>query len=111
MVPAMETQARVVLCTVPTGDIAVQIARELVQHQLAACVNVIPGITSVYRWKGSITTDAEQLLVIKTSSSLMDSLQKAIQELHPYELPEIIAVPIVGGLPAYLAWINECTKP
>ncbi|MEE8343500.1 MAG: divalent-cation tolerance protein CutA [Gammaproteobacteria bacterium] len=107
----METEARVVLCTVPTGDIAAQIARELVQRRLAACVNVIPGITSVYRWKGSITTDAEQLLVIKTSSSLMDSLQQAIQELHPYELPEIIAVPIVGGLPAYLAWINECTKP
>ncbi len=111
MVSAMETEARVVLCTVPTGDIAAQIARELIQRRLAACVNVIPGITSVYRWKGSITTDAEQLLVIKTSSSLMDSLQQAIQELHPYELPEIIAVPIVGGLPAYLAWINECTKP
>jgi len=107
----METEARVVFCTAPTGDIAAQIARELVQRRLAACVNVIPGISSVYRWKGSITTDTEQLLVIKTSGSLMDSLQQAIQELHPYELPEIIAVPIVGGLPAYLSWINECTKP
>ena len=105
----METDARVVLCTVPAGEIAISIARQLIQRRLAACVNVIPGITSIYRWKGSVETETEQLLVIKTRESLLDSLQQTLQDLHPYELPEIIAVPIVCGLPAYLAWIDENT--
>jgi len=105
----MEPDPQVVLCTVPAGNIAEQIAHALVQQRLAACVNIVPGITSVYRWKGSVEADTEQLLVIKTRKGLMDHVQQAIQELHPYELPEIIAVPIVGGLPAYLDWIDDNT--
>ena len=97
---------QIVLCTVPDRDTAEQIATTLVTDRLAACVNIVPGITSVYRWKESVEKASEHLLIIKTHSAVFDTLQDSIKKLHPYELPEVIAVPIKDGLPEYLDWIS-----
>ena len=89
-----------------TGD-AMRIGRALVERRLAACVNVVPGVTSIYTWKGGITTDSELLLVIKTRREKLDEVRSALLELHPYEVPELIALPIEGGHEAYLEWIED----
>jgi len=102
----MTNETQIVLCTVPDEAVAKQIASALVGEQLAACVNIVPGITSVYRWKDAIETAAELLLIIKTNRGVYTRLQDKIHALHPYELPEIIAVSIDQGLPDYLAWIT-----
>lgn len=102
----MSDGPQIVLCTVPDRDTAEQIAANLVTEQLAACVTIVPGITSVYRWKNRIEKDAEYLLIIKTHSAVFATLQDNIRRLHPYELPEVIAVPITDGLPEYLDWIS-----
>jgi periplasmic divalent cation tolerance protein len=103
---SMSDGPQIVLCTVPDRDTAEQIATALVTEQLAACANIVPGITSVYRWKNRIEKDAEYLLIIKTHSAVFATLQDGIRRLHPYELPEVIAVPITDGLPEYLDWIS-----
>lgn len=95
-----------VLVTAPEAD-ARSIARVLVQQDLAACVNILPNLTSVYRWQGEVEEDTEQLLIIKTRRDVLEPLKAAVVEAHPYELPEIIAVPIVDGLKGYLDWIDE----
>ena len=97
---------QIVLCTVPDQETAERIAANLVTEQLAACVTIVPGVTSIYRWKGSIEKDKELLLIIKTHSTVFDTLQDCIKQQHPYELPEVLAVPIKDGLPAYLDWIT-----
>jgi periplasmic divalent cation tolerance protein len=102
----MTNDPQIVLCTVPDDATARQIASTLVAEQLAACVNIIPGITSVYRWKGAIETATELLLIIKTTAAVYTRLQDRIRALHPYELPEVIAVTLDHGLPDYLAWIK-----
>ena len=102
----MTNETQIVLCTVPDEAAARQIASALVGERLAACVNIVPGITSVYRWKGGIETALEQLLIIKTTMAVYTPLQDRIHALHPYELPEIIAVSIDQGQPEYLAWIT-----
>jgi periplasmic divalent cation tolerance protein len=102
----MMNDPQMVLCTVPDEATARQIATALVAEQLAACVNIVPGITSVYRWKGAVETGAELLLIIKTSAAVYARLQDRIRLLHPYELPEVIAVTVDRGLPDYLAWIK-----
>ena len=84
-----------------------QLARELVSEGLAACVNLLPGIESCYRWQGEVQRDSEALLMIKTCAADYPGVEAAILELHPYELPEIIAVPLTGGLPAYLDWVSK----
>jgi uncharacterized protein involved in tolerance to divalent cations len=84
-----------------------QIATALVQEQLAACVNILPNIQSVYRWKGKLETANEYLLIIKSQQEAFAALRERVCKLHPYELPEIIAVPIVAGLEPYLNWITE----
>lgn len=96
----------IVLVTAPEAD-ARSIARALVQQDLAACVNILPNLTSVYRWQGEVEEDTEQLLIIKTRRDVLEPLKAAVVEAHPYELPEIIAVPIVDGLKGYLDWIDE----
>lgn len=98
---------RVVLCTVPDSDVGQRIAAHLVEYRLAACVNLLPGVQSVYRWQGEVHSDAEALLMIKCRAADYPQLQAAILELHPYELPEIIAVPLVDGLPQYLDWVRN----
>ena len=100
--------AILVLTTVGTEQEANQIAEELLERRHAACVNIISGVRSVYRWKGSICKDSEYLLIIKTMSEEYDLVAAAIGELHSYELPEILAFPIDHGDPGFLGWINEC---
>ena len=103
----MPSKPQLVLCTVPDRASAERIAEALVAEQLAACINIIPGITSVYRWKGTLEKDEELLLFIKTSEAVYDSLEQRICALHPYELPEIIAVPIQTGQEDYIRWIEN----
>lgn len=105
----MSNQHLVVLCTAPDRDTAMMLAETAVNERLAACVSVIPGITSVYEWQGKAETDTELQLIIKTSQASYARLQQRLLELHPYELPEIIAVPVTEGLAGYLSWINETT--
>lgn len=97
----------IVLCTVPDPETGTALARHLVETRLAACVNLVPGLTSIYRWEGKVQQDAEVLLVIKTRHGRFGDLSAAIRARHPYELPEIIEVPLSGGLPAYLDWLNQ----
>lgn len=106
----MNPEPQVILCTVPDTDTAGTIASTLVSEQLAACVNIVPGITSVYRWKGAVEQDNECLLLIKTDKAMWNALESRIQSLHPYELPEIIAVPIATGQQDYLQWITDSLK-
>jgi periplasmic divalent cation tolerance protein len=84
-----------------------KIARALVEKRLAACVNVIPKVSSVYRWKDELQTDEEFLLIIKTRRARFDELRKCIETLHSYEIPEVIATPIVDGSANYLNWIEQ----
>ena len=97
-------------CTCPNEEIAGKIADQLVADQLAACVNIVPGITSVYRWQGAVEHGQEVLLIIKTSETVWPRLEQCIQALHPYELPEIIAVPIHTGQADYIKWIEGSLK-
>ena len=91
--------------TCPDSTSAQRIADALVSERLAACVNLLPGMQSVYRWKGRVETSSEVLMLIKTSAQRMSDLRERLVALHPYELPELIAVEIADGLPAYLDWI------
>ncbi len=97
--------------TCPDDKTARRIARALVERRLAACVNIIPGLTSIYTWKGAVEEAEERLLLIKTRQGAYRQLEETLQELHPYELPEIVAVPIGMGLPPYLRWIEEHVRP
>ena len=94
----------VVLTTTDSTDAAAQLARQVVEARLAACVQVVP-IHSVYRWQGAVQEEAEVLLVMKTQASLFPGLEAFIKERHTYETPEIVALPIVAGSPEYLGWI------
>ena len=104
----MPTRYQIILCTCPDKDTAEKIARLLVNDKLAACVNILPGITSIFLWKGQIESAPEQLLLIKANKSSYQAIETTIKKHHPYELPEIIAVPIENGLPEYLHWIDSC---
>ncbi|MDQ3056506.1 MAG: divalent-cation tolerance protein CutA [Pseudomonadota bacterium] len=97
----------VCFCTCPDPASAHRIARALVEERLAACVNVLPGVHSIYRWQGAIESADEVVLMIKTTAARMESLQQRILSLHPNELPEVIAVEAAGGLPAYLDWVRQ----
>ena len=103
----MASENLLVQCTCPDESTSVRIAEALVSAGLAACVNICPNIRSIYRWQGEIQQDQEHLLLIKTTQKCYSRLEKSLQELHPYELPEIIAVSIEYGLPGYLNWIDE----
>jgi periplasmic divalent cation tolerance protein len=86
---------------------AAALGRTLVEEGLAACVNVLPPMTSVYRWKGAVESDREQQLIIKTASSRVPALEQRLKTLHPYELPEFLIIPAAGGSAGYLAWLIE----
>ncbi len=96
----------IVLMTAGSQEEAEHLATTLVAEMLAACVNIIPGLTSVYRWEGQIQHDQEWLLVAKSQRDVLDRLVQRVQDLHSYDLPEIIALPLAGGSEAYLRWID-----
>lgn len=104
------TDARIVLTTASSAEEARKIAQALVNRRLAACVNIVPGIESVYRWQDKVETAAEWLLIIKTQASAFDAVCKAIAELHSYELPECIMLEVDASSPAYLDWIRKSTQ-
>ena len=99
----------VALCTVPDADVGVTLARGLVEARLAACVNLIPGLRSIYRWKDAVQDDPEVQLLIKTRRDRIEAIAAFFKAHHPYEVPELIALPIVAGSDAYLAWLGEQT--
>jgi periplasmic divalent cation tolerance protein len=101
----------VVLSALGAPPDAERIARALVEERLAACVNIVPGVVSIYRWKGNVEREPELMLVIKTLAQQVDALKKRLLELHPYELPEVVVIPIVGGHGAYLEWIAQQVQP
>lgn len=103
------SEAVVVLSTAPDDEVAARVARALVEGGLAACVNIVPGVRSIYRWQGKLCDDAERLLVIKTRAERQDEVVAAIKANHTYECPEAIVLPITGGAAAYLAWVQENT--
>jgi periplasmic divalent cation tolerance protein len=102
-----EAVAVVALTTVDADFDAIGMARTLVERGLASCVNVWPGVTSVYRWEGQIKADPEQQLIIKTTAGRVEGLSAAIHELHPYDIPEFIVLPITGGSEKYLRFLRQ----
>lgn len=100
-----------VLTNLPDSESAFNLARELVQLRLAACVNVLAPVDSVYRWEGRVEEAREVPLLVKTTRERYEALEQAIRERHPYSVPEIVAWPIERGLPAYLEWVGSETRP
>lgn len=100
----------VIFVTCPNTKVATIIADSLVKEKLAACVNIVSGLTSIYEWKGKIEKAKEVLLVIKTQKKLFVKLEESIKKLHPYDVPEIIALPITAGNKPYLNWIQTTVK-
>jgi periplasmic divalent cation tolerance protein len=106
------SDAVLLLTTVPSPDLGEQIGRALIDAGLAACVNVLPPMVSIYRWKGEVHRDHECQLVIKTVRARVEAVHARIGELHPYDLPEYLVLPVEGGDPAYLAWVAaQSTEP
>lgn len=101
----------VALTACPSEEVANRIAQALVDEELAACVNRLPGVTSTYRWQGQIHSDAEVLLIIKTTKGRFEALKGRLTELHPYELPELIALPVCAGSERYLDWVRQTVAP
>ncbi len=106
-----EPEVRVALITAPDAETGARIARALVEERLVACVNLVPGIRSIYRWEGAVEEEAEVLLVVKTRSDRASELVDRVAELHPYELPEVVMLPAVGGNPPYLEWVRHEVAP
>lgn len=102
--------ALLVLTNLPDRDAAERLAGALIEQRVAACVNILAPCKSVYRWKGAVQHDDEHPVLIKTTAERYAALEAAIRAAHPYELPELIAVPVERGLPAYLAWVDAETK-
>jgi len=107
---ALDEEQRIVLISVPNKDLASHIARSLVEQKLAACVNIIPGVKSIYRWEDKIQEDSELLLIVKTRATCYTALEESVVKMHPYDTPEIISLDISQGFAAYLNWITEETK-
>ena len=101
--------ACLVFCTVPDREVGLRLARGVVQGGLAACVNLLPGVTSVYSWKGEVQEDPEVLLILKTRPERLDALQEHILADHPYDTPEFVAVHAAHVSPEYLAWLQVST--
>lgn len=111
MTKSHKPEARLVLVTAPNQTDARAIARALVGDGLAACVNVLGPIRSIYRWRGAIEDEAEYLLLIKTRARLYARLERRVRELHSYEVPEVIALPVEAGSAPYLKWLLDATGP
>ncbi len=103
------TSARVVLVTTPDAETAERIAQALVDERLAACGNIVPGVVSIYRWEEQVQRDEEALLVLKTEQAQVEALQVRVVALHPYDVPEVVVLPILDGHAPYLAWVARST--
>jgi periplasmic divalent cation tolerance protein len=101
------TDFLLVYCTCPDLPTAEQLASQVIGHNVAACVNILPNLISIYRWQGKIEKQQEYLLLIKLQCTQYTQLEKLLKSMHPYQVPEIIAVPITHGLPEYLAWLRK----
>lgn len=99
-----------VFITVPSREVGQQIADTLLENRLVACANIVPQITSIYHWQGTINQDDELLLIAKTKATLFDTLATTVKNHHPYDVPEVIAMPIVSGSTEYLTWIDTETR-
>jgi periplasmic divalent cation tolerance protein len=104
------TDKQIVLSTAGSEGEARNLARQLVERQLAACVNIVPGIESTYRWQGKVESSQEWLLLIKTNADMFEAVRNAIRELHSYEVPECVALSIAEGSSDYLRWMEECLR-
>jgi periplasmic divalent cation tolerance protein len=100
----------VVLVTVPNRETGEKLAREVVEDRLAACGNILPGVTSVYRWEGETHQDPECLIIFKTTKASLASLKEKVMELHPYDVPEFLALPVSDGHLPYLRWVQGETS-
>jgi periplasmic divalent cation tolerance protein len=96
-----------VLTTAPSAEVAERMGGALVEERLAACANVVPGIVSIFRWKGAVSHESEVLMILKTTTDAVDALRRRIVELHPYEVPEVLALDVRDGHPAYLDWVRS----
>lgn len=104
-------EIRTVLVTAPDKDTGVSLARSLVAERIVACGNVVPDLVSVYRWEGEVHEDPEVLLVLKTTAERMDALTRRVRELHPYDVPEVLALPVKEGAEEYMEWVvAECRE-
>lgn len=99
-----------VFCTFPDEAVARSVATTLVEEQLVACVTLNPAVTSIYRWEGKVETAGEVLALMKTTPATYDALEARLRTLHPYDVPEILAVPVERGLPGYLRWVEESVR-
>ena len=106
----MTNAVRVVLITAPNDEVAEKLARTLVDERLAACVNLLPGVRSIYRWQGKIEDEREVLLLVKTAADRLTGLMERVREVHPYSVPEILALPVDAGSSAYCDWVVEETR-
>ena len=104
------SQYALVLITTPDEEMATEIARALVENQLAACVSIIPQVRSIYRWEGEIYDDNEVQMIVKTSIDLFDQIQKFVNKIHSYDVPELLLLPIEDGSQDYLQWIDNCVS-
>jgi len=102
----LSTELFTVLMTAPDAEVAERLARTLVDERLAACANIVPGVVSVYRWEGEVQRDSEVLVILKTSAEVLDDLESRAVELHPYDVPEVLALPVRGGHGPYLDWVR-----
>jgi periplasmic divalent cation tolerance protein len=104
------TDAMLVFTTLPNADKAYDVARTLVEERLAACGNLVPAVRSIYRWEGKLQDESEVLVLLKTRADNVERLKARILELHPYEVPEVLAVPVESGYQPYLEWLNNQTR-
>jgi len=104
------TDAMLVLSTFPNSDAAADMAKKVVDEKLAACANILPAVRSIYRWQGKVQDDNEVLVLLKTRQGQLERLKQRILELHPYDVPEVIALPIEQGHAGYLEWIANETR-
>lgn len=104
------TDFQIVLSTCADREQAERIAHRLVEQQLAACVNILPGVQSIYRWQGKVESASEVLMVIKTSADLVREVELTIASLHSYDVPEFLVLPVFGGSHAYLAWLRDSLR-
>lgn len=111
MSDARADRVAVVLVTGPTPESLESIARTLIEERLIACANILPTVRSIYRWEGAVEETPEALAIFKTTGGRVDALERRIAELHPYDVPEILAVDVAGGSEAYLAWVRGCVAP